>query len=304
VQEEGAIMASERQSTESRGGGDAGGTNQSFGSAGNRELEEIHRELELHTLDGNLDGVRTYRDALFSRYFTDRPVFTLAWPAALYIPSEADARKYWFTEPPADHRYRYSWTDPQPTASSASEKTGHLFSWVNVSALNPGYTGAAGTGVRIIPQATLSTVKVSADISLVANYHWWYLVGNSAGSSNFSYSGTVYIAVWEINPVTGVWELLRPFASRSLFSFRESGAGGSAITSTHHAFDDLSVRMQLHGGHTYGIGVAFEAQVSFVCTDGQGHPYVKQPGDDIRLWASILGDVASISVATETVWIP
>ncbi|MGO4692045.1 hypothetical protein [Glaciibacter sp. 2TAF33] len=297
-------MASGREPHEGRDVADAGGPSGSFGSAGNREFEKIHRELELHILDGSLDGVVTYRDALFSRFFTDRPAFTLAWPAALYIPSEADASKYWFTEPPADHRYRYSWTDPQPTASAASEKTGHLFSWVNVSDLGADYTGAAGTGVQVIPQATLSTVKVSADIDLVANHHWWYLPGTSAGYSNFSYSGTVYIAGWEINPVTGVWELLRPFGSRSLFSFRESGAGGSAIVSTRHAFNDLSVRMQLQGGHTYGIGVAFEVQVSFVCTDGQGHPYVKQPGDDIKLWASILGDVASISVATETVWIP
>ncbi|WP_166787095.1 MULTISPECIES: hypothetical protein [unclassified Cryobacterium] len=56
--------------------------------------------------------------------------------------------------------------------------------------------------------------------------------------------------------------------------------------------------LQLQGSHTYAIGVAFEAEIAFDCRDHTGHPYKKQPGDDIRPWASIVGNVASISVST------
>ncbi|WP_160141010.1 hypothetical protein [Cryobacterium shii] len=56
--------------------------------------------------------------------------------------------------------------------------------------------------------------------------------------------------------------------------------------------------LQLQGSHTYAIGVAFEAEIAFDCRDHTGRPYKKQPGDDIRPWASIVGNVASISVST------
>ena len=295
-------------SEESRASGsrtDYGGPAEPLGLTGHAALDTVHRELEAHTLEGHgaIEPLVKYRDAISGRYFRDRPIFTLAWPPSLYIPADADPAKYWISAPPDDHRFRYRWTDPQPTASTASEKTGQLFSWTNVSGLNPSYTGIAGVGVRIVPTNSLSTVRVSADVDVVAESRWWYLVSSSAGFSNFSYRGTVYIAGWEISPVTGLWELLRPFASRVLYQDRESGQGGSAIRSDHHAFDDLSVRLQLQGGHTYGIGVSFEVEVGFDCQDRSGRPYQKQPGDDIRLWASMVGEVSSITVSTETVWI-
>jgi hypothetical protein len=34
-------------------------------------------------------------------------------------------------------------------------------------------------------------------------------------------------------------------------------------------------------------GVALEAEIAFDCRDSSGHPYKKQPGDDITLWAAI-----------------
>lgn len=285
---------------------DSGGPSGALGLTNHPALKEAHADLERHLFDNSeaREAVLEYRNAAFGQYFHDRPIFTLAWPPSLYIPSEANPATYWFSTPPADHLFRYRWTDPAPSVSTASEKSGRLFSWTNVSGLNPSYTGVAGVGVRFAPTPSLSTVKISADVDLVAESRWWYLVGPSAGYANFSYRGTVYLSVWEISPVTGLWELQRPFASRVLFQHRESGQGGTAIQSHHHAFDDLSVRLQLQRGHAYGIGVSFEVEVGYECHDRNGRPYQKQPGDDIRLWASMLGSVSSISVSTETVWIP
>ena len=268
-----------------------------------REIEAVHQEIELST--GNrsrsLVGVRKYRDALFANYFRDRSPFVVTWPDNLYIPADADYRTYWSSPPPDDHRYRYRWAngrDGQPDGSDASEKTGRLFSWVNASALDTGYIGFAGTGVTLVPRASLSSVTVTAEVDLVAESRWWFLPAGPIGFAAFSYRGTAYVAGWEIDPITGAWELLSPFGSRTLFAFDESGKGGSAISSQRHAFTDLAVTLQLRGSRTYAFGVALEAQISLECRDRSGTPYLPQPGDDVKLWASIAGIVPSITLTT------
>lgn len=289
---------------------DAGAPSAPIGFVGRERLARIHEELERYTGAGGqatMDGVADYRSAIVSEYLHERPVFTLAWPESLFIPSAADSLQYWLTPAPDDHRYRYAWTDTlngQPSGSSASAATGDLFAWNNVSGLAPGYIGYAGTGVRFTPKAQLSQVTVGADISLVAETRWWFLPGPSAGYSHISYRGTAFLSCWQIDPVTGAWDLVRPFGARTLFQFAENGQGGSAVS--HHAavFDDLSASVQMQGGRSYAVGVSFEAEILADCRDRSNKPYRAQPGDDIRLWASIAGRVASISVATSTVLIP
>jgi hypothetical protein len=60
----------------------------------------------------------------------------------------------------------------------------------------------------------------------------------------------------------------------------------------------LTLQLQLQGGHTYALGVAFEAEIAYDCRDRTGHPHKKKPGDDIRLRASIAGTVAGITAST------
>src|SRR5512141_792010 len=162
-----------------------------------REIEEVHRDLELPGPSGiaTMDSITKYKDAIFAQYFRPRPEFALAWPDSLYIPSEADYKNYWIAEPPPSHRYRYHWVNTvngEPAGSWASEESGNLFSWVNVSGLNPSFIGFAGTGVSIVPQATLSYVTVSADVEAVTESRWWFMPGAAAGFANFSYRGTAY----------------------------------------------------------------------------------------------------------------
>ena len=268
-----------------------------------REIEAVHHEIELNS--GNaartLVGVRKYREALFANYFRARAPFVVTWPDNLYIPADADYRTYRSSPAPDDHRFRYRWANGrngQPDGSDASEKTGRLFSWVNASAMVSGDIGFAGTGVTLVPRASLSSVTVTASVDLVAESRWWFLPAGPIGFAAFSYRGTAYVAGWEIDPITGAWELLSPFGSRTLFAFDESGKGGSAISSQRHAFTDLEVTLQLRGSRTYAIGVALEAQISFECRDKSGTPYLPQPGDDVKLWASIAGVVPSITLTT------
>lgn len=281
---------------------DAGAPTGAISRIGDEALVAIRDRLEGELVAGQTvrgGGVPDYRDALFTAAFSDRPVWTLAWPDSLYIPSQADYRTYWFSPPPADHRYRYAYAD-SPGGSTADAGTGRVFTWVNVSDLAHGHTGYAGVGARIVPSATLSYLTVGADVDLVAESRWWYLPGSSAGFASFSYSATAYLAVWAIDPVTGRWDLVRPFASRSLFSFNQGGQGGSAVSSRRVAFDDLTATVQVQAGRQYAVTVSFEATINLDCRDrSDREPYRRQPGDDIRLWASVAGQVASISASTK-----
>jgi hypothetical protein len=283
-----------------------------------REIESIHQELE-HTgadLDRRQPGTGTpvagtsgtaqavtakYSEALFTNYFRARAPFIDTWPDDVYIPADADYLNYWSSPPPDDHRYRYRWSNSRngsQDGSTASERTGQLFSWVNASALDAGYIGFAGTAVAFVPRASLSSVTARADIELVAESRWWFRPAGRIGFAAFAYRGTAYIAGWEIDPVTGAWDLLTPFGSRTVFAFDEHGRGGSPISSQRHAFSDLSTTLQLRGSHTYAIGVALEAQISFECRDKSGKPYVRRDGDDVKLWAAIAGLVPSITLTT------
>lgn len=267
-------------------------------SAPDEAIAAAHERLE-HTLGSQDDreGPLRYRDAV-STTFHGRPPFIFAWPDSLYIPAQADWHGYWITPPPDDHRYRYAWSDPGG-ASSASIADGHLFAWNNVSDLRPAYTGHAGVGVQVVPTATLSYLTVGADIDLVAESRWWYLPGPEAGFASVSYRGTAYLAVWQIDPVTGAWELLRPFGTRTLFSFSRSGQGGTTVSSQHVAFDDLRTTVQVQSGRRYAVSVSFEVHIDHDTQDRQGRPYQRRDGDDLRLWGSIVGTVSSITASTK-----
>ena len=296
-------------------GADAGAPTSAIGAIDDDALGPVRDRLEAelaaspavagadagHAVRGG-DGVTGYRDSIFTTLAQGRPVFTLAWPDHLYIPGQADHREYWFVPPPDDHRYRYAYAGP-PGASTADAADGRLFAWVNTSGLEPGYTGYAGVGARITPSATLAYLTIGADMDLLAEARWWYLPGTDAGYATFSYRAAVFVAAWVIDPVSGRWELLRPFASRTLLAFRESGQGGSAVVSQRHAFDDLTARVQVQAGRQYAVTASFEVTIAHDCRDRRGARYVKQPGDDIRLWASLTGQVASITAST-TVLVP
>lgn len=255
-------------------------------------------ELTLDRATHVRESAHHLRDAVVGATLRDRSPFTLAWPDTLYIPTQADWHGYWFTPAPDDHRYRYAWADPDG-ASTADVADGHLFAWNNVSDLRPAYTGYAGVGVRLAPTATLSYLTVGADIDLVAESRWWYLPGPNAGYPSVSYRGTAYLAVWQIDPVSGRWELLRPFGARNLFSYSRGGTGGEGISSQHVAFDDLTTTVQVQSGRQYAVGVSFEVRIEHDTQDRQGKPYQRQDGDDIKLWGYLLGSVASIRASTK-----
>lgn len=255
-------------------------------------------ESQLRALDG-------YR-ALLSKTFRPGPVFTLSWPPSWFIPTDVDHREFWPVAPPIDNRYDWAAQNTiggQPAGSHASSSTGELFAWGNTSHLGPPDLGIARTGIYLRPTESLATYRLGADIDVTTEWRWWFLpTGNGYGS--VAYRCQVYLVAWQVNPADGSWELLRPYGSRVLVQQRITGAGYSPVDRDEYAFDDLTVDVQLQGGRTYAIGVSFEVQVTTEITDGRGTRYARRPGDEIKLWASMLGRARRITARPITVWIP
>lgn len=266
------------------------------------QLEQRLREPEL---DLEMRPLTEYRDLLWSQ-FRPGPVVSLAWPAGWHIPVDADFQQHWPFPPPAANRYDWASANAiggQPAGSHASHRTGLLFAWNNASRLGPAYVGFARTGILLRPPETLATYRLGADIDVVTETRWWYLPGPGGGYGTVSYRCTAFLAVWQVSPADGSWELVRPFGARTLVRTQQIGAGAFPVDSDRHAFDDLTVDVQLQGGRTYAIGVSFEVAVTTAILDGQGRPYAPKPEDDIRLWASMLGTVPRITASPHTVWI-
>jgi hypothetical protein len=61
--------------------------------------------------------VRTHGGTLMDQLFTLnlKDVLSIGWPPSLYIPGNADWKKYWILPPPAANRYSQSWTPAPPS---------------------------------------------------------------------------------------------------------------------------------------------------------------------------------------------
>lgn len=274
--------------------------------AGAERLDALERSI--HTLDGaQLRDLTTYRDVIFHERFRGPHIYDFLWPSSWYIPAGADSHAYSTGTAPADHRYQFDWENSrngQPAGSAASRDTGQLFAWCNVSDLSPGYTGYAGVAARVTPTASLSYVELGAEIDLQAQTRWWVMPKGPTATLNVTYQGTVYLAAWELDPVSSTWELLRPFASRSIFSFNDYGSGYTPILTTQAAFSDLHTTVQLQNGRSYAFGVSFEVTMGHTIHDSSGNPYVRQSLDEFKLWCSLQGVVPKLTARTTKVLVP
>jgi len=264
-------------------------------------LQELSEKLERATeADDSVPAelMDQYRTLVFSEYFRDRQTLRFGWPDELYIPSEADYRTYWIVPPPDDHRYNDAWagqTGGGPTSCYARQTDGRIFSFVNISGLNPGYTGWSGVAAPFRPTSS-RTVEVGATIDLVNQMRWWYLPGPAAGYSKVSYHARVSLGVWNTDVNNVGWYPASTIASRTILDTSAIGLGGEAITVRRHAFNDLRTKVHLQAGFFHAVAVSFEVQVHGTFLDRSSKPYAKQPGDDIKLWADMAGVVESITI--------
>ncbi len=257
-----------------------------------------------------IDVVRDYRTALLRLVDRVDDRWRLRWPDSWFIPSDADFRSYWFLEPPSDHRFDVDWAGsvlyPPPTACSGDRATGHVFAYTALAPNNRHDSGFAGVGVHVRPSATLSYLDLSVEADVVAESRIWMLLARP--TSNLPTARvrcTAYLCGWDIDPVTGNFELLRPFGARVLIDAADSGQSGTPIKHVHVPLggNALSTRLQVQAGHTYVIGFHAEVDIDVDVRDAQGQPYQPGPNDDFRVWGDVTASVTRLTAQT-TVLIP
>src|SRR5690242_15689899 len=100
--------------------------------------------------------LRDYSERIFDFIRRDI-VLTLAWPSTWYIPTQADYRNYWITEPPVANRYAFGWGEsrlyPPPNALSGSAATGAVFSYTSLNPSDSHDTAFAGVAALFRPSA-------------------------------------------------------------------------------------------------------------------------------------------------------
>jgi hypothetical protein len=276
-----------------------------------RELDRVYsdRRFDLETLQPDEGSLQTLRDLTirWSDRISQRPAYTLAWPAGLYIPAEADWRQYWITKPPGANLYKYAWTGatgPAP-GTFADKDHGNLAAVISPTSLSGTFQAWAGIACEYSPTATLSQVRYTADVMALGIEQLTLLTERLTGQAQVSFFADIFLMGWEINPVNGAWDQLTPFLRHNVYSSPHSGeqSGPNLYYPLSLTGSTLGVNFLVERGKRYAFGVVFEtAVVADVRQPNDRAPYVPQPGDNIAMEARLGGSITQMTVDTTIVY--
>lgn len=280
------------------------------------EIDDIRKEIESHlALDEPVppDLLRRYA-ALWRTTFQLHPhILSFAWPAGLYIPTEADWRNYWFAAPPSANRYGWQYPATDQVVAEASVTDGSLFAYASQL---PGVVGSesyALVGASHVSPYNLAYAKASARITGVAEHHLLMQLP-PAVYGTASIKGWAYLVIWQRNPVDGSWELKPPFASVELISVSGDQSGGNqqtvmgVVPRRRFDFDSgpFSTPMLLEAGREYVVGVEVRVRVDVNILDGSNRPYNidRESGDRWFCWGDINATVPQIQIDVTNILVP
>jgi hypothetical protein len=224
------------------------------------------------------------------------------WPAGLFIPSAADALRYWTTPCPDTNRYDVSHTEGNG-GQTADIATGTMSVRMAATPIDTVLRGAALVGCTFTPQVGRSqywvrpTVNVETiitrDVPLV------YQAG-FPNSCQTRQTTSLSTHVWEINPADHSVELL-PFSTvATVFDRSDHTFGGQpdvdrALT---YSGTGLGLKVELQGnGRSYYIAVIARAYIAQTVLDAGGKPLTKVPEHyDYNVTALIMAQMPQITV--------
>ncbi|WP_210506069.1 hypothetical protein [Naasia sp. SYSU D00057] len=274
-----------------------------------RELADLmeRQRFDPETMQPDEEGQRllshhTYRwaDALRAG------VFSLAWPQRLYVPGQVDHRRYWILPPPHENVYQHDWTrstSPAPTGCYADNGAGTMTASISPTELTGTHRAYTGLAIEYLPTAKLAQVRFSAEVAAMAVRRFDFLT--AARYSRFDFFATVLLRGWEINPVTGTWELLAPFANSPVIAQTHYGqqAGLPYTVPVSLPSGTLGVNFLVEKGKRYAFGVLFRVTI---VADARGADersvYRPRADDRIALQSLLSGAVPEMTVDTTAVY--
>jgi hypothetical protein len=228
---------------------------------------------------------------------------TLAWPSDLYIPGSADFKNYWFTAPPADHRYALAWTTPG-SANQASSLTGALFSFAQLNPVtNAGQFTDAGVGVFYKPPMTLGVVDLQPHVNCSGSLRW-FLQTFKLVAGYVDVKAQLLLGAWQVIP--GGFDLVgwKPFDVSAIRRDQSWGPEEHHFASSF-AGANLSAPFVVQKGRTYLLAVVARISVtSGLTANAVGQTLFPLDNTQLRAWGAMNCSVTQINVETRQVYIP
>jgi hypothetical protein len=256
--------------------------------------------------------VAAHRDIALSHLLTHRgtQIFDINlfhWPGSLYIPKGANARNYWISPAPDDHRYGLDWTSPATaTANKASRQDGTLFSFSQLLNENArsAQSSESGVGIFYKPSMSLGIIDLQPLVNCTGTLRTFLEFFPELAAGYVEVKAHLLLAAWQQIP--GGFDLL----GFKLFDVATSGprdqSHGPELRPFQRSFagPNLSAPFVVQGGRTYLLGVVSRISVTSTLTSNTGGPLPPISNTLLRVWGSMNCVVPQIDVLTKRVDIP
>lgn len=229
------------------------------------------------------------------------------WPQSLFIPRGANARDYWFSPAPDDHRYGLDWiAPPSATQNKASSQDGTLSAFSQLLNATPGrpQSSEAGLGVFYTPTMSLGVVALEPTVTCAGSLRTMIENFPQLVAGSVEVKVSLQLAAWQKIP--GGFDLLgyRSFAVAT--SGRRDQSHGAELQSFQRAFSgaNLSAPFVVQSGRTYLLGVVARVDVLSTLTTNTGAALPAVSNTLLRVWGQMNCLVPQIDVVTKRVDIP
>ncbi len=274
----------------------------------------IDRVLDQNGKFGQLsDTIDLHRQAglasLIKRRFSD--TFNPAkfrWPEYLFIPTEANARDYWITSPPDNHRYALAWKSPKEGPNTASLETGNLFVFGQLHNEAPTDTqsSTAAIGVLYEPSMTLGVVDFQPVVHFNAEFRTAleYYPALSAGAVHIY--AELLLACWQKIPGPQEFDFIGSKHFDVATSGRRDQSFGPELQQFEKSLDgpELSAPFVVERGRKYLFAVTGRITVASNLISSDGKPLPVFSSSQLKVWGSLNCLIPQMNIYTKRVDIP
>jgi hypothetical protein len=228
------------------------------------------------------------------------------WPANLYIPKGANARDYWFTPAPDDHRYALEWTSTADMSNRASRQDGTLFSFsqlLNEHARSAQFS-ESGIGIFYEPSMSLGVIALQPSVDCAGTLRTFLEFFPRLAAGYVEVRAYVLLAAWQQIP--GGFDLLGFKQFLVATSGRRDQSFGPDLHGFHSSFEgpSLSAPFVVQRGRRYLLGVVNRVSVTSTLTSNAGEPLPPITSAMLRVWGSMSCNIPQIDVLIKRIDIP
>jgi hypothetical protein len=229
------------------------------------------------------------------------------WPSYLYIPKDANAREYWFTQAPDDHRYCIDWTSPtNATANRASRLDGTLSSFSQLDNANAGrpQSSESGVGICYKPSMTLGVIDFQPHVDCSGTLRTFLEYFPQLSAGYVEVRAHLLLAAW--HQIPGGFDLV----GWKQFDVATSGRIDQTHGAKEHFFQSsfagpsLSAPFVVQSGRTYLLGVVSRISIISSLTSNTGGVLPPISNQLLRVWGTLNCVVPQIDVLTKRIDIP